>query len=130
MQECFGRGWRQSRLARVHKHWERFSRRSEEDASSHPPLDRKRGTELGPSPGGRGHAAERRSAEGWGGGAEARMGGTMGGKHCQLLFAGREGGQERIHEGASERAGERESERGGGTEGRAEHRSAARHRVT
>lgn len=58
-------------LARVRKHWERFSRRSEEDASSHPPLDRKRGTELGS--GGRGHAAERRSAEGGvGWGAEAR----------------------------------------------------------
>lgn len=32
-------------LARVGKHWERFRGRSEENASSHPPLDRKRGTE-------------------------------------------------------------------------------------
>lgn len=53
-------------LARVRKHWERFSRRSEEDASSHPPLDRKQGTELGSGPGGPGWGRR----EGSRGGAE------------------------------------------------------------
>lgn len=112
MQECLGWVWRQSCwLVSVNT----ASGSGGGQRKTHPPTHRWTGNEVpssspvqddlvGGGEGSRGGSVGQLrecGGAGWGGGVLMREERHDGRKHCQLLFAGREGGQERIHERTS-----------------------------